>query len=103
MFKWLRGLFALRNTKAFTRNIYKEMDEKRKERREVWHYTCENGHKWKSNSSPTSTFCRDNYGMKETACPKCNSTICMGSVYINGKFANMGAIHCGFGKGRKNG
>lgn len=66
--------------------------------REVWHYTCENGHKWKSFQSPRGTYVYGERG--QTKCPTCKSPVCMGKVYINGKYANMGARHLAFGKKR---
>jgi len=93
--KFLCGDYTL---EYHVKNMYKEMDKKNKKNKEVWHYTCECGHKWKSYSSPTGSFCTSNYGMKETSCSKCGSTICRGEVYINGKYANMGACHMGFTK-----
>ena len=80
------------------KSMYEEIDEECKRKDEVWHYECINGHKWKSHSSPTSTFCRDSYGMKETICPECGSTICRGDVYRDGKKTCMGAMHVGFRK-----
>ena len=65
--------------------------------KEVWHYTCENAHKWKSYNSPGG-----GYYAPKTRCPVCNSEVCMGNVYINGKQTKMGAIHMDFGKKRKN-
>lgn len=93
MFKWIKDIWSLRSFNAFTKRMYTKMDEKRKKNNEVWHYTCENGHKWESYSSPGGTFCEETYGMLRTRCPTCNSDICMGSVYINGEKTAMGAVH----------
>jgi len=62
--------------------------------KEVWHYTCENGHKWETTQSPRGTYVYGESG--QTRCPTCKSPICKGKVYINGKYANMGAMHIGF-------
>ena len=87
---WFKNLFPT------VKDMYDDMDIERKKRGEVWHYECENGHKWESYSSPTGTLCRDSYGMTETCCPKCKSTICRGNVYKNGKLTDMGACHVDF-------
>lgn len=80
------------------KNYYKKQDKIRKKNDKVWHYTCINGHKWESYSSPTSFTFAINNEMEPTMCPECDSTVCQGSVYINGKYANMGAMHMGFTK-----
>lgn len=78
MFNWLRDIFN--------------------KNKEVWHYTCINGHKWKSSQSPCGNaiggfnLCGDPC----TRCPECGTEICKGDVHINGKLTNMGAIHSGF-------
>lgn len=92
------NIFLVRTFKDYMKQTFKKMDKDRKKNNEVWHYICNNGHKWKSYSSPTGSYCRDKYGMEETACPECHSTICMGNVYINGKKTQMGAMHMNFGK-----
>ena len=74
MFNWIRKLF-----------------EKNKE---VWHYTCQNNHKWKSRQSPRGTYCFGESG--QTKCPICKTSICKGEVYINNKLTAMGSIHCDF-------
>lgn len=94
--KWL--IYGTPSKGEFMRERYEKRDRENKKNKEVWHYTCENGHKWKSYSSPTGSFCADNYGMKETACPTCRSKICMGNVYKNGKLTGVGACHMGFRK-----
>ena len=86
---------------AFTRKMYADMDEERKKKGEVWHYECYNGHTWQSYSSPTGSFCADNYGMEQTACPECGTEVCKGDVYRNGKKTTIGAFHIGFTKKRK--
>lgn len=98
MFNWLKRLFKLLIPPRFPQpgDIFLEMDEERKKNNEVWHYTCNNGHKWRSYSSPTGSFCSNKYGMSETACPECKSTITMGEVYRNGIKTQMGAIHMDF-------
>lgn len=78
------------------RKDYRKMDKENKKDKKVWHYECVNGHKWKSYSSPTSTYCRDKYGMTETCCPECKSVVCKGDVYVNGKLTGMGAQVIGF-------
>ena len=62
--------------------------------KEIWHYTCENNHKWKSLQSPRGAFIYGESG--QTKCPVCKSSICQGHVYINGKYAQMGAMHSDF-------
>jgi len=100
MFKWIkRKLFP--TFTEFVEDVYKDIDKIREKNREVWHYTCENGHKWKSYSSPTGSYCADVFGMEETCCPICKSKITIGNVYINGKKTQMGAMHCDFGKNKK--
>ena len=78
------------------RETFRELDKERKKKGEVWHYTCDKGHKWESYSSPTSTFVAEKFGMMRTRCPKCFSDVTKGEVYINGVKTNMGAIHVGF-------
>ena len=63
-------------------------------RGEWWHYTCINGHKWKSLSSPGG-----GYYAPQTVCPACGSPICRGEVYIDGKKTGMGSIHRDFRNG----
>ena len=104
MFKWLRKIIPklpkIPFIPIFPRegDIFRDMDKERKKRGEVWHYTCINGHKWESYSSPTSGMMADKYSLKETMCPKCGSTISLGNIYRNGKKTQMGAMHCEFGK-----
>lgn len=62
--------------------------------KEVWHYTCINGHKWESYRSPRGTYVYGEDG--QTRCPICKSPVCRGEVYINGEYANMGACHMDF-------
>lgn len=95
--EWLKWyLYGIPTFEDFMVEEFEKMDKDRKKRGEVWHYICINGHKWKSFSSPTGSFCSDKYGMTETACPDCGSTICKGDVYINGKLTCMGAMHMDF-------
>lgn len=75
---------------------YGEQDKLRQKNKEVWHYICENGHKWQSYSSPRGTYVYGESG--QTRCPTCKSPICMGEVYINGKKTQMGAMHQDFRK-----
>jgi len=64
-----------------------------------WHYICENGHKWISSESPRGTYL---YGIAgQTRCSVCKSKICNGSVYIDGKYAGMGAVHVDFKNKKK--
>ena len=60
-------------------NWIKKIYEKDKE---VWHYTCENGHSWKSYESPKGEFL---FEEKCTRCPNCKTIICRGEVWINEK------------------
>jgi len=62
-----------------------------KKKKEVWHYTCKNGHKWKSNSSPRGTYVYGEEG--QTKCPTCESPVCKGDLYINGNPTTIGAMH----------
>ena len=62
--------------------------------REVWHYTCKNGHKWENKQSPRGTYLFGESG--QTKCPICKSSICRGEVYINGKITSAGAVHVDF-------
>lgn len=96
MFEWIKDFLSLRSFSSFQKREYEKVDEDRKKRGEVWHYECENGHKWKSYSSPTSFYSAEKYGMEETCCPECGSTICKGDVYRNGIKTGMGARHIGF-------
>ena len=59
--------------------------------KEIWHYTCENRHKWESWESPGGGIFAPS-----TTCPRCKSIICRGEVYINGKKTEMGAAHTDF-------
>ncbi len=93
--KWL--IHGIPTKEEFVRDMYKEMDRERKKNNEVWHYNCENGHKWESYSSPGGGVYAP-----ATTCPECKSEVCMGDVWINGKKTQMGAIHCAYGlKGKK--
>lgn len=62
-----------------------------KERGEVWHYTCQNNHTWKSRESPGG-----GYFAPKTRCPICKTEVCKGEIYINGKITAMGAVHCDY-------
>lgn len=69
---------------------------KRKITMEEWRYTCENGHEWKSHSSPGGGV----FATK-TRCPECGTEICKSDNYVNGEFIG-GAIHRAFGlKGKE--
>mgnify|MGYP001592815139 CR=1 FL=1 len=82
--------------KSFLCRIFRRMDSYNEKQNIVWHYICKNGHKWNSHSSPTGSFCADNYFMEETICPECKTTICTGKVYKNGKATGEGSIHIWF-------
>lgn len=82
-------LFKLKpfqSSEEFVRDTYKQMDKIRKKNKEIWYYTCENGHKWESYSSPGGSYCEYRFGMERTRCPECKSEVCMGEVYINGLY-----------------
>ena len=98
MFKWIRRKL-LPTFAEFVEDMYKDIDKIREKNKEIWHYTCENGHEWESKQSPRGTYCFGESG--QTKCPICKSPICAGRVYINGEYANMGAMHCDFGKDKK--
>jgi hypothetical protein len=67
-----------------------------KNKGEVWHYECENGHKWNSRQSPRGTYC---YGVGgQTRCEECGCPRTTSIVYIDGKITSMGAIHIDFKK-----
>ena len=80
--------------KEYVRKEGEKRDKEREKDKEVWHYTCINGHKWESFSSPRGTYY---FGVSsQTRCPTCLSPICRGEVWINGKITGMGACHEGF-------
>ncbi len=96
--------FSGKNYKDYAKtnliSYYEEQDKLRQKNKEVWHYTCENGHKWESYSSPRGTYVYGESG--QTRCSVCGSTVTMGEVYINGKKTQMGAMHMAYGlKGKK--
>ena len=93
MFNWFKKPLS---KEEYVRRMYRDMDKERQKRGEVWHYECENGHIWESYESPTGSLCKLEFGMKETSCPQCESLICKGNIYINGKKTKMGAIHINF-------
>lgn len=62
---------------------------------EIWHYECENGHKWVSPYWPTSTYIETLYGKNATRCKECGSTIVQGDLFRDGQPAG-GAIHVRF-------
>lgn len=66
--------------------------------REIWHYTCINGHTWESKQSPRGTYCFGELG--QTRCPVCKTPVCKGDVYIDGKSTTMGAMHIDFIKNK---
>ena len=71
-----------------------------KKNKRIWHYICENGHKWEDKNSPGGGVFA-----KLTVCPQCRTEICMGNVYINGEKTQMGALHAAFrlkGKEKEN-
>lgn len=96
MIGWLKDLWSLRSFEAFCERLDKRESERSGE---VWHYICENGHKWDDWKSPRGTCLYGKSG--QTKCPTCKTSVCMGNVYINGKKTQMGAVHCYFGKRRK--
>jgi len=63
-------------------------------KKEVWHYTCKNGHKWESKNSPRGTYVYGEEG--QTRCPTCTTPVCKGGLYINGNPTDMGAVHMNF-------
>lgn len=83
---------------AYTRLLFKRIDEARMQRGEIYHYECQEGHKWKSYSSPTGSYCAGKFGMEETRCPKCATTICKAMIYKNGVYLNQGTVHEMFGR-----
>ena len=60
--------------------------------KDVWHYTCENGHTWVSRESPGGGVFAPS-----TTCPECYSTICKGDVYRDGNPTGAGACHMAYG------
>ena len=77
-------------------DIFRDMDRERKKKGEFFNYVCNNGHKWKSYSAPTGTFCADRYGLQQTACPKCGSTICSATCVDKEGKIKWGAVHMDF-------
>lgn len=98
MYQLIKDLFALRSRSSFVKRMYEKIDEHKKNENEIWHYICQEGHKWKSYSSPKGNagggvnLCYEEC----TKCPICKTEVCMGNVYINGKETQMGAMHCDF-------
>ena len=82
-------------------NYYNARDNYNKKNNRVWKYECKNGHTWSSYSSPAGSYCASNYGMSETRCPTCSTPVCKGEVYVNGKFAYVGAAHVAFPSKRR--
>lgn len=74
------------------KDIFEDLDKNRKE---MGHYTCINGHKWLSKESPTGSFCASMYGMQETKCSTCQTTVCRVDFMLDGKII-WGAMHEGF-------
>ena len=64
--------------------------------KEVWHYTCENNHKWKSIQSPKGTYIYGESG--QTKCPICRTPICIGNVIDKNGKTLYGAYHMEFKK-----
>ena len=96
-FKSIKYLFKYGGMPSFEqwqKENYLTREQENKKNKEIWHYECENGHKWKSYSSPRGTYVYGESG--QTRCPICGTPICRGEVYINGKLTAMGAVHVGF-------
>jgi len=66
----------------------------------LWKYECENGHKWESKNSPTSSRYAMMTGTTPTFCNVCGSLVCRAEKIIDGKSVG-GAIHQDFGKNKE--